>query len=189
MALWRAGPLGGWSSPQCDGRVALGGGHGRMPPSVLPHRTGVRLRKPRSGGSWKGLQLAVFTPAENTAVCVQRGKWVMSSLPQVWTPCGNRISHPQGLWEVSVQGGVLPEAYLAQVGGNSLTRPPLLCGPRDHPGVPSFSRKTQSSWKPLHSGLWFLPGKGDRCELAHRLSRENPDTLGRQDRCPPSTAL
>lgn len=67
-----------------------------MSPSVLPHRTGVRPRKPRSDGSWKGLQLAVFTPAENIAVCVQRGKWVMSSLPQVWDALRQQDKSPPG---------------------------------------------------------------------------------------------
>lgn len=65
-------------------------------PSALPHRTGVLLRKPRSGGSWRGLQPAVVTPAENTAVCVQRAKWVMSSLPQVWDALRQQDKSPPG---------------------------------------------------------------------------------------------
>lgn len=85
MALWRAWPLGGcgaWGlAPSVTAEWPWEEAMAGRPPSVLPHCTGVLLRKLRSGGSWKGLQLTVYTPAENTAVCVQRGKWVMSSLP------------------------------------------------------------------------------------------------------------
>lgn len=126
------------------------------------------------GGSWRCLQApTIFTSSEKHLGDLGDRQPLRSGKP--WT--AGQVT-PQQLWEVGVQGGVLPGLTWHKLEEEST---------QDHPHSDTslwpnttlgsrHSLERLSSRKPLHLGLPFLPGEWGQVQVSAQAASVNTDT-------------